>query len=86
MATFFSGETTPGDYEQEDNYFTAIRTLAYQLRHSPRTRLDPTIPFARDLLREISSQKGTRVQPRIVGFLKIVKELTEDLLKAHLGD
>lgn len=45
VATFFSGETTPSDVKEEDNYFIAIRTLTYQLRHSPRTRLDPTIPF-----------------------------------------
>ncbi|KAJ5963105.1 hypothetical protein N7481_013410 [Penicillium waksmanii] len=45
VATFFAGETAPGDNEEEDSYFIAIRTLAYQLRHSPQTRLDPSIPF-----------------------------------------
>ena len=57
VATFFSGETTPGDSEEEDNYFIAVRTLAYQLRHSPRTRLDPTIPFIILVTPEVRREK-----------------------------
>lgn len=37
VATFFAGETAPGDNEEEDSYFITIRTLAYQLdiHHKP---------------------------------------------------
>lgn len=61
VATFFSGETTPGDSKQDDNYFIAIRTLTYQLRHSPRTRLDPTIPFIILVTPDVTHEKRNQL-------------------------
>ncbi|OJJ50850.1 hypothetical protein ASPZODRAFT_126800 [Penicilliopsis zonata CBS 506.65] len=61
VATYFSGETATSNDIQEDNYFIATRTLTYQLRHSPQTRLDPSIAFIILVTPDVSQRKRNQL-------------------------
>lgn len=61
VATFLTGESESWKDKEEGNYLVATRTLTYQLRHSPRTRLDPSIPFIILVTDDVSAASRERL-------------------------
>ncbi|KAJ9216095.1 CAZyme family GT8 [Paecilomyces variotii] len=61
VATFLTGESESWKYQEDGNYLIATRTLTYQLRHSPRTRLDPSIPFLILVTDDVSAASRERL-------------------------
>ncbi|KAI9799395.1 MAG: hypothetical protein M1833_004095 [Piccolia ochrophora] len=65
IATFLGKDTAEHEGTEDDdnldNYFVATRILAYQLRHVPETRSDPSIPFVVIVTAAVSQRKCDRL-------------------------
>ncbi|KAK4690115.1 hypothetical protein P7C71_g6609, partial [Lecanoromycetidae sp. Uapishka_2] len=69
--------------DDEDEYFVAVRVLAYQLLHDPDTGTNTSIPFVVLATPDISASKLDRLRAD-GATVKVIEKLTESWIKPGL--
>jgi len=69
--------------DDEDEYFVAVRVLAYQLLHAPNTGTDSSIPFVVLATPDVAQSKLERLRKDGV-TVKVIEKLSESWIKPGL--